>query len=109
MANKPEHTVRGPEQPETPQAQEIKATRESEAEQLAVERHQNINMIWEKTQQFVAILCVMASVISSLYLIFEGKDPLAERGYQFLTNVGLLVIGFYFGRTNHTRPTGENS
>lgn len=104
----PKQTVHGPIVPPTEAAQELQATRLNEAEQLATARHQGINMIWERTQQFVAILCVMASVFSSLYLVITGTDPLAERGYQFLTNIGLLVIGFYFGRTNHTRPTGEN-
>lgn len=101
-------TVRGPVQPETEAAQEIKATRASEAEILAVDRHQGINMKWERTQQFIAIVCVLASVAASLYLVLKGPDSLSERGYQFLTNAGLLVIGFYFGRTNHTRPTGED-
>lgn len=101
-------TVHGPVVPPTEAAQELQATRASGAEILAVGRHQSINMIWERTQQFVAILCVLASVLSSVFLVFIGTDPLAEHGYQFLTNVGLLVIGFYFGRTNHTRPTGEN-
>jgi len=93
---------------QTEAAQELKATRQSDAEALAVTRHQGINMIWERTQQFIALVCVLASVFSSIYLIVFGEAPLSERGFQFLTNVGLLVIGFYFGRTNHTRPTGEN-
>lgn len=102
-------TVHGPIVPPTEAAQELQATRRSDAEQLAVTRHQGINMIWERTQQDIAILCVAASVFSSVYLVVFGDEPLAERGFQFLTNVGLLVIGFYFGRTNHTRPTGKDN
>lgn len=103
----PKQTVHGPIVPPTEAAQEVEATRKNDAEQLAVTRHQKINMVWERTQQGIAILCVAASVLSSLYLVFAGEEPLGERGFQFLTNIGLLVIGFYFGRTNHTRPTGE--
>lgn len=100
-------TVHGEVVPTSETAQELQATRYSEAEILAVQRKQKINLIWERTQQGIAIVCVSASVFSSMYLILKGKEPLSERGYQFLTNVGLLVIGFYFGRTNHARPTGE--
>lgn len=107
MAGDNKQTVHGEVVPPSESAQELQATRASDAEMLAVRRHQKINLIWEYTQQFIALLCVIAAVASSVYLVLSGKDPLAERGYQFLTNAGLLVIGFYFGRTNHTRPTGE--
>lgn len=108
MARARKETVHGEIVPQSEEAQKVEATRLSDAEVLAVERKQGINLIWERTQQGLAILCVCASVFSSVYLVVFGGDPLAERGYQFLTNIGLLVIGFYFGRTNHARPTGEN-
>jgi len=104
--------------PDTPQTAEqtqrtrendagiLRAERLSDADMLAVARHQRINLIWEYTQAFIAWACVIVALGSSLYLIFTGTEPLAERAYQFVTNIGLLVIGFYFGRTNHTRPTG---
>lgn len=91
----------------TEQALEAKATRVSDAEVLAVERHQKINLIWERTQQFIALLCVIVAVLMSVYIVVTGAGDTSDRAYQFLTNSGLLVIGFYFGRTNHTRPTGE--
>lgn len=101
-------TVHGNIVPPSASAQELQATRDTEAEILAVARKQGINMIWERTQQFIAILCVVSSIVMSIYLIITGDNAIPERAYQFLTNAGLLVIGFYFGRTNHARPTGEN-
>lgn len=100
-------TVKGDVIAPSESAQEIEATRYSDAEILAVQRKQSLNLIWERTQQGLAILCVTAAVLSSVFLVVFSGDPYAERGYQFLTNIGLLVIGFYFGRTNHARPTGE--
>lgn len=89
-------------------AAELVATRHSDAEILAVTRHQRINLIWEWTQAFIAVLAVVAAVSVSVFQVITSDASAADRAFQFLTNTGLLVIGFYFGRTNHTRPTGES-
>lgn len=106
----PKQTVRGPVQPETEKAQEIKATRASDAEILAVMRHQRINMVWERTQAYMAIMVVTVVMIVCAYIALSSKYPKEMRlaALVFLTNNAALVAGFYFGRTNHTRPTGES-
>ena len=90
-------------------AQEIKATRASNAEQLAVERHQKINMIWEYTQAYMAILVITTVLTISCYVAITAKeDNQRVAALLFMTGLANLVAGFYFGRTNHTRPTGDN-
>ncbi len=84
-------------------------TRTSDAEILAVTRHQAINLIWERNQRNIALLTVVMAEGVAVYLALAGHGGAADRAFQFLTNSALLVIGFYFGRTNHTRPTGERT
>lgn len=107
MANK--QTVHGNVVPPTESAQELQATRASNAEQLAVERHQKINMIWEYTQAYMAILVITTVLGSVTYIAITTKDD-SKRDVAIAFMIGLsnLVAGFYFGRTNHTRPTGED-
>jgi hypothetical protein len=57
----------------------------------------NINLIWEVTQATIALSVVGATVISAFYLAEENS---------LLGNAFFLVIGFYFGRTNHARTGG---
>jgi hypothetical protein len=91
------------------QAFEIKATRLSDAEMLAVERHQKINLIWEYTQAYMAVLVITTVLIATAYIAITTKDDgKRTASLLFMTGLANLVAGFYFGRTNHTRPTGEN-
>ena len=55
-----------------------------------------INLVWEVTQAAIAILVVGANVYAAL----AGVDSI------LLANAFFLVIGFYFGRTNHSRTGG---
>jgi hypothetical protein len=57
----------------------------------------NMNLIWEVTQAVIALSVVGATVISAFYLVEENS---------LLGNAFFLVIGFYFGRTNHARTGG---
>lgn len=57
----------------------------------------SINLIWEVTQAAIAVSVVGATVISAFYLTEENS---------LLGNAFFLVIGFYFGRTNHARTGG---
>jgi hypothetical protein len=56
-----------------------------------------INLIWETTQAIIAVAVVAANVWAAFAL------P-AQNG--LLANAFFLVIGFYFGRTNHARAGG---
>lgn len=65
------------------------------------ERHtqsqRRINLIWEVTQACIALVVVGANVLAAFYLTAQN---------QMLANAFFLVIGFYFGRTNHQRVGG---
>jgi hypothetical protein len=54
-----------------------------------------INLTWEFTQAAIAVLVVVANIAAAFSL---------SHGSELLANAFFLVIGFYFGRTNHTRP-----
>ena len=56
-----------------------------------------INLIWEITQAVIAVSIVMANVIGAFWLQTQNI---------LLANAFFLVIGFYFGRTNHARTGG---
>lgn len=106
MDSAPKQTVHGPVVPPTEAAQEIQATRASEAEQLAVSRHQKINLIWEYTQAYMAILVVTTVLLTCAYIAITTRDDgKRTAALLFMTGLANLVAGFYFGRTNHTRPT----
>lgn len=57
-----------------------------------------INLIWEVTQALIAVSVVMSNVLAVFYLPIEST---------ILSNAFFLVIGFYFGRTNHLRTGGR--
>ena len=62
----------------------------------ASQRH--VNVIWERTQQFVALVVVIATMISGLWVTYQGNDqPIPT----ILSVAFGTVVGFYFGRTNH--------
>ena len=63
-----------------------------------------INLIWETTQAFIAITVVLANVIVAVY---QGVGLASSREHPvILSSVLFLVVGFYFGRTNHTAIGG---
>ena len=63
-----------------------------------------INIIWEVTQAFVAISVTIATLyVASNLALKEEKEAAA---FLLLSNAFFLVIGFYFGRTNHQRMGG---
>lgn len=102
----PKQTVHGEVVPPTESAQELQATRASVAEQLAVSRHQKINLIWEYTQAYMAILVITTVLLTACYIAITTKDESKRTAsLLFMTGLANLVAGFYFGRTNHTRPT----
>lgn len=73
---------------------------------LTVAGQRRINLIWELTQAFIAIIVILSNMVAALYNVFHGKTidvPL------ILSSSLFLVIGFYFSRTNHAQigGTGE--
>lgn len=63
-----------------------------------------INFIWEVTQAIIALSVTLTTlrVAASLSL----KDNAQTATFLLLSNAFFLVIGFYFGRTNHQKVAG---
>lgn len=66
-------------------------------EDLYTASQRKLNIIWEVTQATIAVIVVSANVLGAFML----KDT-----SQLLANAFFLIVGFYFGRTNHTRKGG---
>ena len=63
-----------------------------------------VNIIWELTQALIAV------AVTGATLYVAGNLAMREQGqtaaFLLLSNAFFLVIGFYFGRTNHQRVGG---
>lgn len=66
-----------------------------------------VNLIWEVTQACIALGVTFATLwVSANMALMSGTDRAA---FLLLGNAFFLVIGFYFGRTNHQRMGGTGS
>lgn len=63
-----------------------------------------INRIWEVTQAIIAIAVSTATLYVAATLSIYNNGEMAA--FLLLSNAFFLVIGFYFGRTNHQRVGG---
>lgn len=81
-------------------ARALAAERAHTVASAATANRQRTNLIWERTQAAIAIGTTLAYIIAQLI----GKGLTTEG----LANAFFLVIGFYFGRTNHARPSAGN-
>ena len=63
-----------------------------------------INIIWEITQSLIAIAVVITFLYVTTKMII--KSDMNEIAFIVLSNIVALVIGFYFGRTNHAKIGG---
>ena len=70
----------------------------------AGQRH--INVMWERTQQVIAICVTVITLIVCAYLVGHGDAATAVPAFLLLSNVFFLVVGTYFQRTNHTKTGG---
>lgn len=92
---------------EKPSTESSLDTRDNKASQTTAEQdlksagQRHINLIWESNQARIALIVVVANVLYVFAVPFLPKnDP---SGGTLLANAFFLVIGFYFGRTNHAR------
>jgi hypothetical protein len=103
-------------------ARAVAATRRSVAEISRVDDQQRISGIWETTQRFIAVAVVADALFVVSVLVLtptllglmgrvadDAGKTAAVGGLLFLTAVSNLVIGFYFGRTNHQRVGGATT
>ena len=66
--------------------------------------HRKVNLIWERTQAAIALVVVFSTMGVASIMVFMGKmDQLPT---IFSTAFG-MVVGFYFGRTNHSLTGGS--
>jgi hypothetical protein len=68
-------------------------------ENLRTENQRRVNLIWELTQAFIALLITG----STIYGVLHHIDSI------LLGNAFVLVIALYFVRTNHTKMGGPDS
>jgi hypothetical protein len=63
-----------------------------------------INLIWEYTQAFIAIVVVASTMVVGVKIGLDGKPELT---LPTILSTGFgLVVGFYFSRTNHSAIGG---
>lgn len=74
-------------------------------EDLIVAAQRRINLIWEVTQSAIALVVVLAAMIVGAYQGFLSIVNRPEYPVILSTTLG-VVVGFYFGRTNHTATGG---
>lgn len=65
-----------------------------------------INLIWEDTQRVIALSVTWVALSVAAVLSIIGSTDAQTAAFVFLYGVANLVIGFYFGRTNHQRMGG---
>jgi len=63
-----------------------------------------VNIIWEITQALIAVAVTGATLYVAGNLAMRNDGQTAA--FLLLSNAFFLVIGFYFGRTNHQRVGG---
>ena len=62
------------------------------------------NLIWEVTQSLIAASVSGVTLFVSARIVLKGENT--EAAFVLMSNAFFLVIGFYFGRTNHQRTGG---
>lgn len=63
-----------------------------------------VNIIWEVTQAIIAITVASTTILVAATLVL--RDSAASAAFLLLSNSFFVIIGFYFGRTNHQRIGG---
>lgn len=89
----------------------ISRTAEESETSARTEGQRRTSMLWETTQREIALLAVRSTLlvagISALFGAYLGIVESVRMGaFVFLYGTVNLVVGFYFGRTNHERVGG---
>lgn len=67
-----------------------------------------VNIMWESTQRFIAVTITSITVLA-LFIVAVGIRQIDDKqanALMQLVAMTLLVLGFYFSRTNHTNTGG---
>lgn len=87
--------------PETPAVVPLNA---KESERYNTQQGQRrVNLIWETTQAFIAVSVVACNLIVAVH---AGLSGVKMEVPPMLTDALFVVVGFYFGRTNHQAVGG---
>lgn len=67
-----------------------------------------VNILWEHVQAAIALSVVGTSLVVSSFIVVNSppEQRVGSAAFLFLACASFLVMGFYFGRTNHTRTGG---
>jgi hypothetical protein len=96
------------ELPSTTTAEEDRSSAGSRDEvSLRTAGQRRINVIWEITQAAIALAVTGSTLYVSAALALKDQGQTAA--FLLLSNAFFLVVGFYFGRTNHQRVGGIGS
>lgn len=68
---------------------------------LTTQGQRRINLIWERTQAFIAVFVTVSAVAMALWALYAGKEVSA-----FMAYIAGNVVGNYFSRTNHATIGG---
>lgn len=78
----------------------VSVEHKEEQQSLTSIGQRKINLIWETTQAVMTVTIVLANVL----LAFFPSN--SENATYTLTNAMFVVLGFYYGRTNHQKVGG---
>ncbi len=81
----------------------------TEQEDITHASQRAINLIWERTQATIALLVVSCAIFDGVFSqVYASLHPTISvpQGPNILSNAFFGIIGFYFGRTNHSAVGG---
>lgn len=92
----------------------VAAPTTTEEEERTSAGQRQTSMLWENTQARIALVVVYAAIIVASALSLTAMLPwaserqvaLAITAFMLLSSLSSLVIGFYYGRTNHQKVPG---
>lgn len=78
---------------------------------LRSEGQRVVSMIWETTQKRIALITVGGAMFLAGAIVLAGHyldlaNDVRIAAFMFIAGAANLVIGFYYGRTNHQRTGG---
>lgn len=80
----------------------------TEEENIVTAGQRRVNIMWESTQRLIALIITCFTTMA-LFIVAVGirqVDDKQANALMQLVAMTLLVLGFYFSRTNHTNTGG---
>lgn len=75
----------------------------TEQQDITLASQRRVNLIWEFTQAFIAVVVVLSNMIAAVFNVFMNRNVDVP---MILSSALFLIIGFYFSRTNHAAIGG---